>query len=616
MLPYATDAATGAHLHLDPADLTRHAVCLGMTGSGKTGLCVALLESVTAQGVPLLCLDPKGDLTNLALQFPGYPADDLVPWVDPVEAARSGSTPQALAAQTSTRWRRAQHAAGLSAAHHQAFVDRVEVHIYTPGAETGVPIDVLSALTTPPAGAADDPDTLRLFVSGAVTALLGLVDVPADPMTDPPAILLSRILMDAFTAGQSLTFDALLAQVVDPPFAQLGVFGVDQVMPRTQRRTLALQLNAVLAAPAFAAWRRGVPLDLDAWLVPGAEGRTPIRVLTLAHLNDRERMFFVSILLHTLVAWTRRQEGTGRLRALMFFDEVFGFLPPHPRNPSSKEPLLRLLKQARSVGVGVALATQNPVDLDYKALSNAGTWFIGRLQTEQDRARVLDGLSQAGVHTGQLDALVADLPARAFVWRGVKGTGGVLRSRQTLSLLRGPLTRQGLARLTAGQGVDGPPHDEGPRMAPPTPEGVHTRWLRGEVDGEVRARLGFPDAASRQAAVLTRVEALFDEGAWHDTATVDVWVPAEVVAATRDGLAAVQASSRVVFDPGWVDRAGPGGVAYGPLPRWLETEADHQAWVRRVREAVVAEASMEGPNGAVRAEFGDVRVIWVGVVWG
>lgn len=615
MLPFAVDAASGAPCRLDPADLTRHAVCVGMTGSGKTGLCVALLEAVASAGVPLLCLDPKGDLTNLALQFPGFPAPALEPWIDPVDAERSGRSRTALAHETASTWRAAHEAAGLSTTDHALFAASVDVEILTPGASFGVPIDVVSALTEPPSGMRN-LGTLRAYVSGVVTALLDLVGIRADPMTDPRAILLSRVLLDAFAAGETVPFDALLACLVDPPFPQLGAFGVDQVLARPERVALALQLNTLLAAPTFAAWRHGVPLDVDRLLAPRSDGRTPIRVLTLAHLDDRERMFFVSLFLHRLVAWTRAQEGTSRLRSLLFFDEVFGYLPPHPHVPPSKAPLLSLLKQARSVGMGVALATQNPVDLDYKALSNAGTWFLGRLQTAQDRARVQDGLTQAGIDAAPLDDLVGDLPARTFVWRDVRGTTKVIRSRQTLSLLRGPLGRDALRRLLGDRAERwGAPKAEGTSAPPPVPDGVHVRWL-ASTEGDLRARLDHPRGTLRRPAVLTRLQVTFDEGGWFDAQTIDLWVSPSDAVTAADALAASQLARRLVFDPGWVVREPADGDRYGPLPRWLETESEHRAWVRRAREIVHAEVVAEGPNGPVRAEYGDVRVVWVGVVWG
>jgi hypothetical protein len=276
--------------------------------------------------------------------------------------------------------------------------------------------------------------------------------VAADALTDPRAALLARVLGDAFAAGEDVPFPVLLPRLVDPPFATLGYFAVDDVVPREARTALALALNQLAASPSFAAWLQGEPLDVGAWLAPGPDGRTPLRVLSLAHLDDRQRQFFVTLVLHAVVAWTRRQAGTGALRAVLYFDEVAGYLPPHPKDPPTKGPVLTLLKQARAVGLGVMLCTQNPVDVDYKALSNAGTWFVGRLQTRQDRQRLVEGLAAgadvAAMDAGALDELLGRLPRRAFVWRTADQPGArVLRTRQTLSYLRGPLTKAEIASL-------------------------------------------------------------------------------------------------------------------------------------------------------------------------
>jgi hypothetical protein len=451
-LGHALDPASlnpaGRPATLDPAELTRHAVCVGMTGSGKTGLCVGLLESLALQGVPVLALDPKGDLANLALALdPANPAE-FEPWVDPAEAARQGRSVAEHAAATARAWGEAQARDGLTPDALQARRSGVEVVVHTPGSTAGVPVDVFTALTRAPEGL--DPEGLAEYVTGAVSALLSLVGLAGDPLTDPRAILLARVLGDAFARGEAAPFDVLLPRLVDPPFETLGYFSVDEVLPREERTALALALNNVAASPAFRAWLTGVPLDVGAWLQPGPSGKTPLRVLSLAHLDDRQRSFFVTMVLHAVVAWTRRLPGTGALRALVYFDEVMGYLPPHPKDPPTKAPVLTLLKQARAVGVGVVLCTQNPVDVDYKALSNAGTWFVGRLQTQQDRRRVVDGLVAAsgGADPAAVDELLGRLPRRAFVWRTADSPAAqVLRTRQVLCFLRGPLTRAEIGSL-------------------------------------------------------------------------------------------------------------------------------------------------------------------------
>jgi hypothetical protein len=405
-------------LRLDPASLTRHAVCLGATGSGKTGLCITILESLAAGGTPILAIDPKGDLANLAVVH---------------EQTRS--------------WH-----------------ERVCVTVLTPGSEAALPVDVLTALTRAPPGL--DAEGLREYVVGATRALLGLIGRSADPMTDPAAILLARLLGDAFAAGRPMPLETLIPAVVDPPFDTVGHLSTDTFLPPDERTDLARALNAVVSSPAFAAWRQGVPLDVGAWLTPGERGeRTPVTVVYLSHLDDAQRMFFVTLLLHAVVAWSRRLPGSVRLRALVCLDEAMGWLPPYPRDPPSKSPMLTLLKQARAVGVGVMLCTQNPVDLDYKAMSNANTWLVGRLATRQDRARVVDGQPD-GPALGQL---LARLPPRTFLVRSDRGLD-VARSREALTPLSGPLTRRELSlRLSRP-----------PSPPPPLPPGLSARWLDPE----------------------------------------------------------------------------------------------------------------------------------------
>jgi len=440
---------TGEDTLFDPDRLTRHAVCLGMTGSGKTGMCVSLLEELSMAGIPALVIDPKGDMANLALGFPEHRPEDFEPWVDPATARREGQTVEAYAAQISALWRKGLAKWNVDAARIAGFVRGARVTVYTPGSDAGVPVNVLSALAAPPADLRDDDEGMRDLVGGTVSSLLGLVGVEADPVTDPAHIVLSRILSDAWTEGQDADLELLITRLVDPPFAKVGVFPVDTFYPRNDRMKLAMQLNGVVASPAFGAWRQGAALDVDAFL-DRRDGRTPISVFYTAHLDEAQRMFFIATLLNRVLAWSRRQPGTGTLRALMYFDEVFGYLPPHPRNPPSKGAVLTLMKQARAVGLGTMLVTQNPVDVDYKALSNAGTWLIGRLQTKQDRERVLDGLVSASgdFDRGVVSDWLESLPSRTFVLRDVKEREPALvHSRWAISYLRGPLTRREVEQL-------------------------------------------------------------------------------------------------------------------------------------------------------------------------
>ncbi|MBW1879152.1 MAG: DUF853 family protein [Deltaproteobacteria bacterium] len=434
---------------LDPDRLTRHAVCLGMTGSGKTGLCVSLLEELSMAGIPALVIDPKGDMANLALGFQEHRPEDFRPWIDPATARRDGQSVEAYAEKISGLWQKGLAKWGVDAERIARFVRGARVTVYTPGSDAGVPVNVLSALAAPPAELLEDQEGMRDLVGGTVGSLLGLVGVDADPVTDPAHIVLSRILSDAWAAGQNADLELLITRLVDPPFEKVGVFPVDTFYPRKDRMKLAMQLNGVIASPAFGAWRQGAALDVDGFLAK-RDGRTQISVFYIAHLDDSQRMFFISTLLNRVLAWSRRQPGTSTLRALMYFDEVFGYLPPHPRNPPSKRSVLMLMKQARAVGLGTMLVTQNPVDIDYKALSNAGTWLIGRLQTKQDRERVLDGLVSASgaFDRGMVSDWLEGLPSRTFVLRDVKAREPALvHSRWAISYLRGPLTRREVQQL-------------------------------------------------------------------------------------------------------------------------------------------------------------------------
>ncbi|MCB9680951.1 MAG: DUF853 family protein [Alphaproteobacteria bacterium] len=606
----ASLAADGAPATLPADRLTTHAVCLGMTGSGKTGLCISLLEEVALAGVPVLAIDPKGDLANLALAFPELRAEDFAPWIDTDAASREGRSTADAAARTATRWKEGLASWGIGPERLRALADGTDVVVLTPGSEAGVPIDVLSALAAPPAGLADDDEGLRDYVTGAVGALLGLVGVTADPVRDPEAILLAQLLGDAWSQGRSMPLDALLPAIVDPPFDKVGVFPLDSFLPRKARMDLALRLNAILASPAFAAWRTGVPLDVDTLLAP-RDGRTAVRVLYLAHLDDSQRMFFVTLLLHAVVAWSRRQPGTSALRALLYFDEVMGYLPPHPASPASKTAVLTLMKQARAVGLGTMLCTQNPVDVDYKALSNAGTWWIGRLQTAQDRDRVLDGLVGAG---GQLDrsavgAVLSRLPPRTFVWRDVKRDDvAVVHSRWAMSFLRGPLTRREVAALDqtwetarpAGAAAPAAPSRGAPQAAVPAapaddtlaappvlPADLRARWLDAAVAlsaglapvvGPALRPARADGAVVLAPALRATLRLTFDETGFQTTRTEHrLFFPLDGDAPTPHDL---ELSDDVLH------RSAPEGARYLPLPTTLDEARELDRFQRAVVDAI------------------------------
>jgi hypothetical protein len=435
----------------DSKDLTTHAVCVGMTGSGKTGLCLSLLEEAAIDGIPALCIDPKGDLGNLALTFPELRPSDFEPWIDPAEAEREGRTVAAQAEAVSTLWREGLAKWGQDGARIARFRDAVDIAIYTPGSSAGRALRVLESFDPP--GEEADLDEQRDQIMGAVSGLLALLGIDPDPVNSKEHILLSNLLSHAWSNGRSLQLGDLVRGISEPPFDRIGVMDLETFYSASERQKLAMQMNGLLASPGFSTWLDGEPLDIQR-LLWTEDGKPRITILSIAHLSEAERMFFVSTVLNRVVSWVRRQSGTSSLRALLYMDEVFGFLPP-VSEPPSKRPLLTLLKQARAYGFGIVLATQNPVDLDYKALSNCGTWFLGRLQTERDVARVVDGLegasssSGSALDRGEIERLLAGLRSRVFLLHNVHEEKDVLfHTRWAMSYLRGPLTRKEIKLLS------------------------------------------------------------------------------------------------------------------------------------------------------------------------
>ncbi len=441
-------------VNYDSKDLVTHALCVGMTGSGKTGLCLSLLEEAAIDSIPVICIDPKGDLGNLLLAFPNLAPSDFQEWLDPAEAARQGKEPAELAEETATRWRK-----GLNDWHQEAdrigrYRDSVDMTIFTPGSNIGVPMTVLKSFDAPPPAVRQDTETMREKVSAASSGLLTLLGINADPLTSREHILLSNIFDHAWRVGNNLSLEELIRQIQSPPITKIGVLDLDSFFPAAERAKLAMSLNNLLASPAFAGWLEGQTLDIKSLLYT-SDGKPRLSILSIAHLNDSERMFFVTIFLGELLAWMRAQPGTGSLRALFYMDEVYGYFPPSAK-PPSKPPMMTLLKQARAFGLGIVLATQNPVDLDYKGLSNMGTWFLGRLQTQRDKDRVLDGLEGASLQQGsafdrgEMERSLSALGNRVFLMNNVHDDGPtIFQSRWALSFLRGPLSRDQISTLMA-----------------------------------------------------------------------------------------------------------------------------------------------------------------------
>lgn len=436
----------------DAKDLTTHAVCVGMTGSGKTGLCISLLEEAAIDSIPGIIIDVKGDLGNLMLTFPDMAPSSFQPWVDPGAATRNGMSIEQYAKNTAEMWKNGLAEWDQDPERIEKYRSSVDISIYTPGSNAGIPLTVLRSFSAPSEAVLNNTDAFRERVLSTVSGLLALLNIKADPIQSKEHILLSNILDHHWRAGKGLDMPALIREIQNPPFQKVGFLDLESIYPEKERFELSMAVNNLLASPGFSAWMQGEPLDIQK-LYYTPEGKPRLSIISIAHLSDAERMFFVTILLNEVVAWMRAQPGTSSLRSLLYMDEVFGYFPP-TANPPSKQPMLTLLKQARAFGLGVVLATQNPVDLDYKGLSNAGTWFLGRLQTERDKARVLDGLEGAAATSGasfsrsRIEEILSGLGNRVFLLNNVHDDEPVLfQTRWALSYLRGPLTRDQISTL-------------------------------------------------------------------------------------------------------------------------------------------------------------------------
>jgi DNA helicase HerA-like ATPase len=436
----------------DSKNLVTHAVVVGMTGSGKTGLCIDMIEEAAIDGIPSILIDPKGDLANLLLTFPGLAGSDFQPWVNEDDASKKGLSVPDYAVQQADLWKKGLADWGESGDRIQRLRNAADFLIYTPGSSAGIPVSIVKSFAAPPPEIMEDAELLQGRITTTVSSLLGLAGIDADPLQSREHILLSTIVGQSWKQGQDLDLASLIQQTQNPPVSRIGVLDVESFYPSKERFALVLALNNLLASPSFGAWMAGVPLDI-AEILHTPQGKPRVAIFSIAHLGDSERMFFVSLLLNQVLGWMRTQSGTSSLRALLYMDEIFGFFPP-VQNPPSKQPFLTLLKQARAFGLGVILATQNPVDLDYKGLSNAGAWFVGRLQTERDKARLMDGLEGAAASTGgsfdrnKMEQIIAGLGNRVFLMNDSHLDAPVVfQTRWCLSYLRGPLTRDQIKRL-------------------------------------------------------------------------------------------------------------------------------------------------------------------------
>ena len=541
----ATGDRTDELIDYDPGDLTTHGVIVGMTGSGKTGLGIIYLEEALLRGIPTLILDPKGDMTNLLLTFPDLLPADFEPWVDESKARKEDKTVPELAAETAELWTKGLGWWDQDGSRIATLESAADFTIYTPGSTAGVPLNIVGSLSNPGLDWDTEAEALREEIQGFVSGLLGLIGMEADPISSREHILLSNLIEHAWRRQVDLDLATLLAQIQTPPMRKLGVFEVDTFFPEKDRMALAMKLNGLVASPAFASWMEGPNLDIGS-LLWGEDGKPQASVIYLAHLSENERQFIVTLLLSRVVTWMRRQAGTGDLRAMVYMDEVFGFVPP-TANPPAKRPILTLLKQARAFGVGLLLSTQNPVDLDYKAMSNAGTWCVGRLQTERDKARIVEALKSArgDVDVKALDASISGLDKRQFLLHNThEQAPKIFTTRWALSYLRGPLTKGQISQLTAdtpaakrvtsptptpaeineapvpnagaeaaAEIVAEPPPDLGDDETPVMPQvadGVQVRHLdtAARWAGEVGAD---PDSTRFQAGLAATVHVTFDE---------------------------------------------------------------------------------------------------------
>ena len=602
----------------DAKDLTTHAVCVGMTGSGKTGLCITLLEEAAIDGVPALIIDPKGDLGNLFLTFPNLKPEDFEPWVDPGEAARKGKSPAEYASWISKLWKNGIAEWGQDGKRIRRLRESAELALYTPGSTAGRPLRILRSFAAPSAAVLDDQEALRDRIQTSVSGLLSLLGVDADPIQSREHILLSNLLDRAWREGRDLALGSLIQEIQKPPFDKLGVLDLESFFPEKERFGLAMRLNNLLASPGFAAWMEGEPLDVGKLLYT-SEGKPRLSVLSIGHLSDPERMFFVTLLLNEVTSWMRAQPGTSSLRALLYMDEVFGYFPP-TANPPSKVPMLTLLKQARAYGLGIVLATQNPVDLDYKGLSNTGTWFLGRLQTERDKARVLDGLEGAATTSGatfdraETERILSGLKSRVFLLNNVHEDHPVLfHTRWALSYLRGPLTRdqiRKLARPAAGTKASTKKTAKAGRRkkakaaAAPAPAAARTPTDGASAEAE-HAR---PTLDPKIAEVVLEATlpgkgrivyrpALFGAAELHYTharTETDEWTQVFCLASLDDDPAPDPwaEAQRLEVRPELGDEP-LGGAAFGDLPAAASRARSYGSWEKRFKTALYRDHPLE-----------------------
>jgi hypothetical protein len=548
----------GDRVLLDPADLLTHGLVVGMTGSGKTGLAIALLEEALRQKIPVLAVDPKGDLGNLLLLFEKLDAASFEPWIDPEAARRDGKDVKAAAADAAAAWAKGLAEWGLSGDDIAAVKKSHEATIYTPGSKAGVALNVIQSLEAPTVPFDQAEGDLRDEIAGMVAGLLGLLKIDADPLQSQESIFLSNLIEHGWRAGKGFSLESLIAAVADPPFDKIGALPLESVFPRKERQRLMMALNNLLAAPSFQAWREGETFDV-AKMLRTADGRPRLSILYTAHLSDEERLFVTAMLLDKVKTWMRRQPGTTELRALVYMDEIFGYFPPHPANPPTKRPLLTLLKQARAQGVGVVLATQNPVDLDYKGLANIGTWMVGTLQTEQDRDRLEEGLTGADVKASQVQKLLDATKKRVFLLHDIHRKGPILlHSRWAMSYLRGPLTREEISRLMKGRA---PAASGAPAKAAAASSATGPPILPAPLRNNYLPKYGGEMA---DPCVFVKYAVRYKGG--DETVGLRAWPLVTSSASESFETEALE------VDEASIQSQAPSGLRYGELPNWLSSD--------------------------------------------
>lgn len=609
----------------DSKDLNTHAVIIGMTGSGKTGLGIGLLEEALIDHIPVIAIDPKGDLSNLLLTFPNLSADDFRPWVNTQDALNTGMTDNQFAAKQAEIWKKGLSDWGQDAERIARLKAAAEFAVYTPGSNAGLAVSVLKNFAPPPSGILADTDLLRERIQTTATSLLALLGIEADPITSREHILLANIFEQVWTQGRGLDLAGLIQTIQSPPFTRIGVMDLDAFYPDKDRFGLAMRLNNLLAAPGFESWLEGSPLDIGR-ILHTPQGKPRASIFSISHLSDPERMFFVSMLLNELLGWMRSQPGTSSLRAILYMDEIFGYFPP-VSNPPSKAPLLTLLKQARAFGLGVVLSTQNPVDLDYKGLANTGTWFIGRLQTQRDKERVLAGLEGAaagsGFDQGRMEEILAGLGKRVFLLHNVHENEPVIfQTRWVLSYLRGPMTREQIKALTPDAVIESavklPAGAETTSVTPPKTARIsQTTQARTtpppgapEVDVYYLNASGAGKGLVYRPAVIGRMDVHYDSKKYDVDTTRTVGLAAEL----DEGIVALDWDHAIEFDPAFIDINPLPDAEFGVLPgdakkasNYRKWQKDLLRWVRQNRPLTIYRSQTHKMTSRLDESEGDFR---------